>query len=760
MFTKIQVIIALMLASPMSMAQFSKYKAKTDYGNEPKAQSAPQAANKKDIFGRSSGINQVKGVSQNKKYVHLNPETAFGPEVVQSFDFPEISLKDLVKQMQKMTGINLILDKDLKGKISIMAPSPITVGDAWKAFLTALNLNGYTLVKTGEFYKIINSRDIRYTTTKFYTGNYTPETENYVMRILPLKNINSTEITRSFRPFMSRYGRIIDIKQTNTIIIQETGTNINRLVRLIKFIDIPGHEESLQIIKVTNSSAAEIAKLLDQILKGKPKAGARRTSTPSKPGSEGISKIIAEPRTNSIIAMANAVGARQLRALIGKLDVKLVASSAGQIHVYYLNHGDAETLAKTLSTLVGTSQKAGTSRFSTKGSPEPSLFNAQVKITADKSNNAIVVTASPTDYLTIKGVIKKLDIAKDQVFVEGMLMETAVAKQSSLGTNIIGVYGSGAAQKAGFVTNPNLVNLLTGQIASIGGFFAGLAGGAEKTIKGPDGSDITVNSINALITAIAANTDTNVLATPQILALDNTEATFEVGETVPINSREVAQSGVSTTSVDQQKVALTLKLTPQINKVTRFITLKIDQKIEDFSKRPSANNDLGGVATTTRSAITTVVVRDLDTVAMGGLMRDRETVIVNKVPLLGDIPVVGWLFKNRTKTMDKTNLLLFMTPRILSPYEKTNPQNVKDVINRRAAHLKDIMPEGDTFETTMKGLFKKAQQQEEGVLYNPEHTKKYKEDSIGAPEEDGEFEVPDYNKIMNDVNKDQANPKS
>jgi len=758
MFTKIQIIITLMLASPMAMAQFSKYKAKTDYGSEPQGAPAPQAASKKDIFGRS-GITHVPGIVKAKKYVHLNPETAFGPEVVQSFDFPDISLKDLVKHIQKMTGINLILDKDLKGKISIMAPSPITVGDAWKAFLTALNLNGYTLVKTGEFYKIINSRDIRYTTTKFYTGSYTPDTENYVMRILPLKNINSTEITRSFRPFMSRYGRIIDIKQTNTIIIQETGTNINRLVRLIKFIDIPGHEETLQIIKVYNSSAQEIAKLLDQILKAKPTSGTRRTSTSTKKGSEGISKIIAEPRTNSIIAMANAVGAKQLRALIKKLDVKVVASSAGQIHVYYLNHGDSETLAKTLSTLVGTAQKSSTSRFSSKGSPTPTLFNAPVKITADKSNNALVVIASPTDYLTIKNVIKKLDIAKDQVFVEGMLMETTVAKETSLGTNIIGVYGSGAAQKVGFVTNPNLVNLLTGQIASLGGFFAGLGGGGEKTIKGPNG-DITVNSINALITAIAANTDTNVLATPQILVLDNTEAIFEVGETVPINSREVAQSGVSTTSVDQQKIALTLKITPQINKVTRFITLKIDQKIEDFSKRPSQSNDLGGVATTTRSTITTVVVRDLDTIAMGGLMRDRETVVVNKVPLLGDIPVIGWLFKNRTKTMDKTNLLLFMTPRILSPYETTNPQNVKDVINRRAAHLKDIMPEGDTFETTMKGLFKKAQLQEEGVLYNPDHSTKFKEDSVGAPSDEPEFEAPDYNKIMNDINKMKANSKT
>jgi general secretion pathway protein D len=731
-------------------AQYSKYKADTDVDLEDVEPSKEPDPN--DIFGRDSGIKDVTTLKKDKKYVNLNPETAFGPEVVESFDFPNVSLIDLTKHMQKITGMNLILDKDLKGKISILAPTPITVGDAWKAYLTALNLNGYTLVKSGTFYKIIPSRDVRYSTTKFYTGNYTPETENYVMRILPLKNINSTEVTRSFRPFMSRYGRILEIKQTNTIIIQETGSNVNRLVRLIKFIDVPGHEESLQIIKVKNTSAQEIAKLLDQILKSKGQSnipGMRPTGQET----QSINKIIAEPRTNSIIAMANDDGAKNLRELINKLDVKLVATGGGQIHVYYLNHGEAETLSKTLSSLVSSAPKPGASRFSTGGSPVPSLFNAEVKITADKSNNAIVVTASPTDYITIKEVIKRLDISKDQVFVEAMLMETDVAKETSLGVNILGAYGSGAANKAGFLTNPALVGLLTGQIANLGGFFAGAGVGNTVTIKGPDGKDITVNSVNALITAVAANADSNVLATPQILALDNTEAVFEVGETVPINIRQDSPSGITTTSVQQQKVALVLKITPQINKVTRYITLKIDQKIEDFSKRPNeqSKSELGGVATTMRSAVTSVVVRDLDTIAMGGLMRDKETVVVNKVPLLGDIPILGWLFKNQTKSTSKTNLLMFMTPRILSPYEKTVPASLKDLTNRRSAHLKGYLPYGDAFSGTMKGVYDKATEQENGALYDPESTKTYKDINAETPSEEEELDVPDYNKIKEEI---------
>ena len=271
-FFKTTLLFTLLFAGHEAQAQFKKYKTGTNFNTSEKKSVDTLLDKAKDsgddLFGRGTGINTVSGVEKDSRYVNLNPETAFGPEVVTSFDFPNASLVDLTKHMQKLTGINLILDKDLKGKVSIMAPSPITVGDAWKAYLTALNINGYTLVKSGAFYKIVNARDIRYTPTKIYTGNYTPDTENYVMRILPLKNIDSTEVTRSFRPFMSRYGRIIDIKQTNTIIVQDTGSNINRLVRLIQFIDVPGHEETLQIIPVRYSSAQEIAKLLDQILKG------------------------------------------------------------------------------------------------------------------------------------------------------------------------------------------------------------------------------------------------------------------------------------------------------------------------------------------------------------------------------------------------------------------------------------------------------------------------------------------------------------
>jgi len=758
--------------APLSAQNFDKFKKKTKFDSKASAKGLVGQGNQDtptidlsknsgtDSFGRGTGINSVTGVPKDKGYVNLNPETAFGPEVVTSFDFEQTTLEDLTKHMQKLTGINLIMDgKGLKGKISIIAPTAITVGDAWKAYLTALEINGFTLVKSGSFFKIVATRDIRYTPTKIYTGNYTPNTDNYVMRILPLKNIDSTEVTRSFRPFMSRYGRIIDIKQTNTIIVQDTGSNINRLVSLIKFIDVPGYEESLQMIPVKNSSAQEIAKLLDQILKGNTKTKFKSTSRNQK---ENISKIIAEPRTNVIIAMANADGARQLRELINKLDVKNVSRGGGRIHVYYINHGDAESLAKTLSSLVSGAQQTTsrrTSRLSRRSKSQASegskLFSDDVKITADKDNNALVVTASPTDYLTLKEVIKKLDIPLDQVYVEGLIMETTVSNGRSLGTSLVAATGAGNSQRIATGDQGDLTQLLTsvtGTATSLGGLFAGLGLGKRITIPGPNGQDIQVNTVNGLIKAIASNSNTNVLATPQVLALDNTESVFEVGEQVPVPVQTQTATG-TTTGVQQQKVALTLKIKPQINKVTRFIKLKIDQTIADFSNTAPPEG-VPGVGTTERAINTTVIVRDKDTIAMGGLMRDTSTVTDTKVPLLGDIPVLGWLFRNSEKSIRKLNLLFFLTPRILANYQRDNAANVKDLLNRRSSHLKKAVGEDDPFGTTVKGLYDKVKKQEKGPLYDD--NRDYKEinddeNGIGAGLDDDLAMIPNYKQIVQEV---------
>lgn len=692
------------------------------------------------VFGRESIVTDQK---KDAKYVNLNPETAFGPEIIESFDFPNTDILEITKHMQKLTGINLILDKDVKGKVSISAPTPITVGDAWKAYLVSLNMAGYSLIKTGEFYRIINSRDIRYTPTKIYTGDYIPDVENYMMKIIALKYVDASEIVRNFRPFMSRYGRILDIKQTNTIIITDTGTNINRLMKLVKFLDVPGFEETMQIMKVKYTSAQEIAKLLDSILKeertsSRSRSKSRRSDSGSENSGATISKIIAEPRTNSIIAMANAEGAKQLKDLIAKLDVPTASSGSGKIQVYYLQHGNAEELAQTLTTLISGAKNTGgktsasssrTSRLTSRSTNEiQGIFSEEVKVTADKATNSLVVTASPTDWLTVKEVIRKLDIPRDQVYVEGLILETTVRKNSSFGTSYIGLYGEGLAERFGFGAN-NFIDLQSGNFQNLSGFFGGFGIGSAKdfTINlGGQEVDLKASSVNGLIKAIAGKTNSNVLATPQILVMDNTEGVFEVGETVPTQSQTIGTGGVSTSNITPQKITMVLKITPQINKVTRFIKLKIDQKIEDFTNRDVAIPAGGGVATTIRSAITEVMVRDQDTIAMDGLLRDKINDQVSKIPLLGDIPVLGWLFKSKQKEHEKVNLMFFLTPKIISPYGKVAAKNTLNLIEQRNKRVTDDNIGTDYHQEAISELVDKVEKQARGPLYTEEQAQLYR----------------------------------
>jgi len=289
-----------------------------------------------------------------------------------------------------------------------------------------------------------------------------------------------------------------------------------------------------------------------------------------------------------------------------------------------------------------------------------------------------------------------------------------------------------------------------------------------------------VRSVNGLITAIATNSNANILSTPQLMILNNTEGVVEVGQTVPVPVKTIANN-ISSISVQDKKAALTLKITPQINSTSRFIKLKIKQSVDDFSKEKLTTSD--GIGTITRQTETEVVVRDRDTIVTGGLMRDKENYTLSKVPLLGDIPILGWLFKNKQKSQEKVNLLFFLTPKIMKQYAKDSSETLRDVVNRRSAHLKNTYGKEDPFGPTVKGLFEKAEKQEKAPLYD-EETNTPVEDTIRAKAEnttelsDEEAEdalekkdsvpekipsdaipeaaVPNYQHIVQEVSKQQA----
>ena len=337
-------------------------------------------------------------------------------------------------------------------------------------------------------------------------------------------------------------------------------------------------------------------------------------------------------------------------------------------------------------------------------------------------------------------------------------METTLTKVRGFGVEFVGAYGKGNAQRAGFVEGNDMFNLLSGNPTGLRGFFVGSGGpGAAKEFD-IGGNTVKINSVNALVKAIASNTNTNVLATPQILAMDNTEAEFEVGATVPVREPTTATNGTTSSTFKNQEAKLSLKITPQINKVTRFVKLKINQSINDFLGELDTSGN--GQATTTRSAITEVMVRDRDTIAMGGLLRDKETVSLNKVPLLGDIPVLGWLFKSKNRKIEKVNLLFFLTPRIISPYDETAAANSIKTLENRAASLKEVIDDenGDPHKKKSDELMAKMQKQKEGPLFD-ESPNKYQQtnsntEGINPMDEnisDESDDIPNYQVIKEEV---------
>lgn len=603
-------------------------------------------------------------------------------EVVENFDYPDAEILDVAKAIAKLTAKNFIYNpQDIKGRISVVSQNQITVCDAWNAFLTALNLKGFALVPSGKYLRIERIANAKEKQTPIYTDKKVPSNDEFITRVIPLRYIDATEFEGAFRLWMPREARMQAYGQTNTIIITDTAAHINRMVELIELLDVAGYQESLVVIPIRNAAAKDVAKLIENILnegRGASPGGfgapprptgnfgaPARTGTRGRSGGSTISKIIADDRTNSIIVKANNHGIQEIRALVRRLDTKVAAADgSGRIHVVTLRFANAEDLAKTLSGITGGATGARNAR--TGGFPAfgetPSTFQNEIKVAADKTTQSLVITASPQDFMTMKKVIERLDQPRDQVFMEAMILELGIQRDTRYGTSFVN------APNGVGLNSETLTNMLTGGIPS--GFVLGFKQGPDRAPMKLGDKTINTNTINGVVELIQGNSDAQVIATPQIVALDNEKATFEVSETVPIE-KSTLSNGVTSTSFEQDKAELRLEVTPQINKGSNFVKLEILQKLENFDKT-NVPQQLQGRATgkNARSTTTKVFVQSDDTVVLSGMIRSKVSEVVNKVPLLGDIPVLGWLFKNSSTENRKTNLLVFITPHIIKQYDK------------------------------------------------------------------------------------------
>lgn len=615
------------------------------------------------------------------------------PELIDSFDYNNAELTDVIKAIGELTGKNFIIDPGVRGKITIIAPTKITVAEAYKAFLSALAINGFTVVPSGGFYKIKNSRAAQRDNIETYNGSYFPNSDQMITRIIHLKHISAEQVFRELRILQSKEGEVTPFNSTNSLIISDYGSNMDRIVKILNQLDVKGFEEKLFVLKIRYAKAKDMGELINKIVNkdtsprgssgggsfsaGVPRfGGASPMGRPAQGSGTAYFMVIPDERTNSLIIVGNNSGIERVKKLVEQLDFKFKADESGGVNVYYVKYGDAEKIAQTLSGIAKDSKTPTTSSGGLGGSstnpfapPVPqasSIFGGDVKVTADKETNSLVITAVKQDYEVVLNLLNKIDRPRNQVYVEAVILEMII--NDSLTWNL-GYFkfdkDSNGVGRMGFNGNVSMTDVLnplagTGSIISWGkdSFYPKLATGQSQQ---------PLPSLAAFLNFLKANTKTNVLSTPQILAVENEDSTIEVGEEVAVGmaTTSSAAAGATQTTAPQFKDAtIMLKIKPFISPATDNIRMKIEQKIAQ--PEPQAQGQIPGTVTISKRSINTnIVVPDGDTAVLGGLVKDSELETVSKIPLLGDIPILGWLFKSRKMEKKKTNLIVFLTPKIV-----------------------------------------------------------------------------------------------
>ncbi len=590
-------------------------------------------------------------------------------------------IKDVIRQISKATGRNFIIDDKVRGKVTIMSEKMMTKEEAYQAFLSALEVAGFTTVQgPGGIIKIVSLKDAASSPIPTHVDS-TPFTDSFVTRLISLKNISALEMSNAIKGLISKSGNMFAYPATNTLIITDSGTNIDRLMKIIKELDQEGPQQVLEIIPIYYADATEVAQTvlnLFEIEQAQPAARrtARRAAAPQLEDIQDVSKIIADERTNSLIVLASKRAIDKVRDIIAKLDQPLEAADTGTIHVHYLKYANAPDMAQTLAAITsGVRAQAAQAKGAAKGAAEAQAAVAQleggISIGADESTNALIITASAKDYKTlVDELISKLDIPRRQVYLEAIVMELEVARGKRAGAS--GYGGGGGGTILGFGSaNFSDFSSISG-LFSPENFFAtpGLLGGLlsrtnisiDVPSTGGGTTTLTIPSFAAFLNFLSTYRDANIVSTPNIMTLDNQKASIEVTRITYANkTTQSGTTGFQTIEPYPLEAGLTLEITPQISEGDA-VRLEIHHKLSNFTGDPGPT---GAAPQTKREITTTVMAMDGQTVVLGGLMEDVVTHDKSKIPILGDIPFLGWLFRSTTSSSTKNNLLVFITPHVL-----------------------------------------------------------------------------------------------
>ena len=645
------------------------------------------------------------------------PASPASPPVYLSMDFTDVDLAVLIKFMSEQTKRNFIFDERVQGKITIISPRRITLDEAYDVFLLVLQSKGFTTVTQGNTTKIVAAREARQDTIQTGVSVATASAE-FITRLVPLQYLESTEVVPLVTPLVSKDGMVSAFGSSNTLMLIDSRANIDRIVTILSEVDTEGTPGILRVYPLSYAVAADAAKTLTSIYleagpATAPPAARGRARMPQVRPSRGVAvKFLPDARTNSLIVHAGQEMQDDVADLLKQIDVPASAGS-GRINVFYLENADAEEVSKVLATLSKERTGAGTTPTAAPGTrtaPPPATGGAAisaeleggVKVTADKATNSLIIVASANDYETLVGVIRKLDIRRRQVFVEAVIMEINLDKTLDVGVEWRGAVQAGGGDSGALLGGANygitggLNDLLAGLAAGNPLTFAGsglVAGGIGGSVTLPDGTKIP--AVAAVLRASQGNNNLNILSSPHLLTQNNKEAEIIVAENIPFitsQSRDSTNLANLINTVERKDVGVTLRITPHIHE-SEFVSLDIYQessalKTDALSLSQSSSV---GPTWTKRSAKTTVLVKSGDTVILGGIIQENRTKNVTKVPLLGDIPLLGYLFRFSSEQKNKTNLLILLTPHIIQ-----EPGNVsKSLEDRQRKMLNAFDPDRD-----------------------------------------------------------------
>ncbi len=568
----------------------------------------------------------------------ISPAAAQQPTITPNYK--DADIRQVIEAVGEVTGKNFILDPRVKAQVTMLSSVPMTPDAFYEAFLSILSVYGFVAVASGDVIKILPDANARQVPGAEFESGMPRRADDIVTQVIAVENIAAAQLVPILRPLIPQYGHLAAHPASNMLIISDRAANVARLLRIIRRIDQAGDDE-FEVIRLEHASAGELVRIVTALKQSAAAAGGASATT-----------IVADERTNSVLISGDKTQRLRIRVLITHLDTPL--EDGGDTRVRYLRYAEAEELASKLQT----QYQAAASQDG--GSAEAGVIN----IWADQPTNALIITAPPKIMSSMMTVIDKLDIRRLQVLIEAIIVEVSAEKAANLG--ITWAVGNANLDSAVGITQ---FDGLTG-VTGLAGLVIGDGGGVPTLQSG-----ITVGlgrlsnsgiSFVALIEALEADTNTNIIGTPILTMLDNEEAEIRVGQEVPFVTGSFTATGTAGSAlnpfqtVEREQVGLTLKITPQINE-GNAIRLKIEQEVSSVSDSTQAVD----LITNNRNITTTVIVEDKGILVLGGLIQEELREKEQRVPLLGSIPLLGALFRSTSTQKIKTNLMFFIRPTIL-----------------------------------------------------------------------------------------------